>query len=168
MPRKCGAWGRTARALAEFFVDAFTTVLGPAELVEEVVVKIPPKNSGGAYIAFKRCASVYASASAAVQLTMADRETCQEARIALGCVGLTAIRATQAETELRGKTISPKSIQAAADATMTAAEPQSDMRGSADYKRALVGALVKRAIVAAVQRSRGESVEVGHEYIASN
>jgi CO/xanthine dehydrogenase FAD-binding subunit len=50
------------------------------------------------------------------------------------------------------------------EAARSAAEPQSDMRGSADYKRMLVGALVKRAIGYAVRRARGEQVEVGHIY----
>jgi CO/xanthine dehydrogenase FAD-binding subunit len=47
---------------------------------------------------------------------------------------------------------------------MQAADPQSDMRGSADYKRTLVRTLVARALSAALRRSRGESVEVGHFY----
>ena len=63
------------------------------ELVSEVVVKTPPKGSGGAYLAFKRSAPVYPTASAAVQLTM-EGEICKDAAIALGCVGLTAIKAT--------------------------------------------------------------------------
>ena len=82
----------------------------------------------------------------------------------MGCVGLTAIRAKEAETALRGKTLDDKNIRAAADAARAAADPQSDMRGSADYKRVLVGALVKRAIGIAVRRARGESVAAGHEY----
>jgi aerobic carbon-monoxide dehydrogenase medium subunit len=151
--------------LAEFFIDAYTTALEPGELVREVNVKFPPKNSGGAYLAFKRCAPVYASASAAVQLTMGDRETCKEARIVLGCVGLLPIRAAQAERELTGRKIDSKSIQAAGEAAMAAAEPQSDRRGSAEYKRVLVGNLVKRAIAIAARRASGEYVEVSHEYV---
>jgi carbon-monoxide dehydrogenase medium subunit len=80
-------------------------------------------------------------------------------------VGLTAIRAKEAETELRGKKIEERSIERAAEAGRASAEPQSDMRGSADYKRALVAALVKRAIGIAVRRARGERVEAGHEYV---
>jgi CO/xanthine dehydrogenase FAD-binding subunit len=50
------------------------------------------------------------------------------------------------------------------EAAQTAAEPQTDMRGSGDYKRRLAGALVKRAIDIAVRRARGEQVEVSHLY----
>jgi len=163
-----GPKGERTIPLADFIVDAYTTVMESGELVQGVSVKIPPKNSGGAYLAFKRCPSVYASASAAVQLTMLDRDTCQDARVQLGCVGLTPIRAQQAEAELRGNALSPRVIQAAADAAMAAAEPQPDMRGSVAYKRVLVGALLKRAIDVALRRSRGERVEVSHEYTGRN
>jgi len=129
-----------------------------------VRVKIPPKGSGGAYLAFKRAAPVYPTASVAVQLIMEDGGFCRDASIALGCVGLTAIRAKNAETALRGRAITDKSIAAAAEAASAAADPQSDMRGSADYKRALVGALLQRAIWVAVRRARGEQVEMSHLY----
>lgn len=150
--------------LEEFIKDAYTTALKAGELVREVIVKLPPKNSGGAYLAFKRCAPVYATASAAVQLTLDGKNGCKDVRIVLGCVGLTALRATQAEAVLRGKALDEKNIQSAANAARESAEPQSDMRGSAEYKRVLAGALVKRAIRIAAQRARGEQVEAGHEY----
>ena len=160
-----GSQGERSVKLEEFFKDAYTTVLGREELVREVIVKKPPKNSGGAYLAFKRSAPVYATASAAVQLTLEGKNICKDVNIVLGCVGLTAIRAKQAEGELRGKKIDEKTIQRAAEAAREAAEPQSDMRGSSDYKRALVAALVKRALGIAVRRARGERVEAGHEYV---
>jgi carbon-monoxide dehydrogenase medium subunit len=150
--------------LEEFIKDAYTTVLGHEELVREIIVKKPPRNSGGAYLAFKRSAPVYASASAAVQLSVEGKDICKDIRVVLGCVGLTAIRARRAEDELRGKKIDGKAIQRAAEAAQEAAEPQSDMRGSAEYKLVLVAALVKRAIGIAARRARGERVEAGHEY----
>ena len=125
----------------------------------------PAKNSGGAYLAFKRSASVYATGSAAVQITLDAKDACKDARIVLGCVGLTAIRAKEAEAELHGKKIDERAIARAAEAAREAVEPQSDMRGSPDYKRALISALVKRAIGIGVRRARGENVEAGHEYV---
>lgn len=149
--------------LSDFIKDAYTTALAHDELVSEVVVKAPPKGSGGAYIAFKRSAPVYPTASAAVQLIM-DGDVCKDVVIALGCVGLTAIKAKDAEAALRGQRITDKALSAAMEAARAAADPQSDMRGSTDYKRALVGALVKRAIEVAMRRAHGEQVEVGHIY----
>ena len=155
--------GPRAIPLRDFIKDAYTTALAPNELVTEIEVKIPPAGSGGAYLAFKRSAPVYPSASAAVQLTMAD-DVCQDAAIALGCVGLMAIRATEAEAALRGKSLDDKTIASAAEAARAAADPQPDMRGSVDYKRQLVVALVKRAIQIAARRARGEQVEGTHLY----
>lgn len=159
-----GPKGERTVPLAEFLKDAYTTVLRHDEIVREVIIKAPPKSSGGAYVAFKRSAPVYATVSAAVQLTLDGKDSCKDARVVLGCVGLTAIRAKDAETLLRGKPLNDKTIQAAAEAAREAAEPQSDMRGSADYKRVLAAALVKRAIAIAARRARGEHVEAGHEY----
>jgi aerobic carbon-monoxide dehydrogenase medium subunit len=153
-----GPSGKRAVELSDFIKDAYTTALAHDELVTEIEVKIPAKGSGGAYLAFKRAAPVYPSASVAVQLGMAG-DVCQDGAIALGCVGLTAIRATDAERELRGKILNDKTISAAAEAARAAADPQPDMRGSADYKRQLVFALVKRAIQIAARRARGEQVE---------
>src|ERR1700689_5192086 len=155
--------GERTVSLTDFIKDAYTTALVHDELVSEVAVKMPAKGSGGAYLAFKRSAPVYPTASAAVQLTM-DDDVCKDAAIALGCVGLIPIRATDAESALRGRALTEKTIKGAAEAAQAVADPQSDMRGSADYKRTLVGALVKRAIEIAVRRACGEQVEVGHIY----
>jgi carbon-monoxide dehydrogenase medium subunit len=160
-----GPGGQRTVALEEFIKDAYTTALAHDEVVTGVHVKVPPKNSGGAHLAFKRSAPVYPTASASVQLMLEDHNTCKDVRIVLGCVGLTAIRAKEAEASLRGKALNEKNIRAAADAARAAAEPQSDMRGSGDYKRMLVGTLVKRATGIAARRARGESVEAGHEYV---
>src|SRR5579864_4707104 len=78
--------GERTVPLAAFISDAYTTVLERDELVREIVVKPPEKGSGGAYLAFKRSAPVYPTASAAVQLTMKD-DVCSDAAIVLGCVG---------------------------------------------------------------------------------
>lgn len=161
--RCLGSHGERTVALTDFIKDAYTTALAHDEVVSQVTVKIPGKGSGGAYIAFKRSAPVYPTASVAVQLTM-DGDTCKDAAISLGCVGLMAVNAAQAADALRGETLSDKAISAAMDAAHAAADPQTDMRGSADYKRLLVGALVKRAIDVAARRARGEQVEVSHIY----
>jgi aerobic carbon-monoxide dehydrogenase medium subunit len=162
--RCLGPAGERSLPLGNFLVDAYTTALGQAELVREVIVKQPPKKSGGAYLAIKRSAPVYATASAAVQLTMADAETCERAEIILGCVGLLPIRATEAAAALARRRLGAKTIQAAGEAAMAAADPQADLRGSKEYKRLLIGALVRRAIGAAARRARGETIELSHDY----
>ncbi len=158
-----GPKGTRKVALKDFIKDAYTTALAPDELVSEIEVRIPAKGSGGAYLAFKRTAPVYPSAAVAVQLAM-EGDICKDAAISLGCVGLTSIRAAEAEKELRGKQLGDKNISAAAEAARTAADPQPDMRGSVDYKRQLISALVKKAINTAARRARGEQIEGHHLY----
>lgn len=158
-----GNTGERTVALSDFIKDAYTTALAHDELVVEVIVRKPAAGSGGAYLAFKRAAPVYPTASAAVQLTMGG-DVCRAAGIALGCVGLTAIRADDAASALVGKPITEKSMKDAVEAARAVADPQPDMRGSAEYKRHLVGALVKRAIQVAARRARGEEVEMSHLY----
>ncbi|HEV8047896.1 MAG TPA: xanthine dehydrogenase family protein subunit M [Terriglobales bacterium] len=161
--RCLGTKGERTISVTDFVKDAYTTDLAQDELVNEVAVKIPRKGSGGAYLAFKRSAPVYPTASAAVQLTL-EGDICEDAAIALGCVGLTPIRVRDAESAMRGQTLSEKTVASAVEAARAAADPQSDMRGSAEYKRTLVGALVKRAIDIAVRRAHGEQVEASHIY----
>jgi carbon-monoxide dehydrogenase medium subunit len=161
--RCLGRTGERSLPLSDFIKDAYTTTLAHDELVREVVLKVPPKGGGGAYLAFKRSAPVYPTASAAVQLTM-EGDICKDAAIALGCVGLTAIRPKEAEAALRGQRITDKTKSAAMEAARIAADPQTDMRGSADYKRTLAAALVKRAIDIAIRRAAGQQVEVSHIY----
>ncbi len=158
-----GPNGERSVPLREFITDAYTTVLAKDELVSEIVVKLPEKNSGGAYVAFKRTAPVYPTASAAVQLTM-DGDICKHVAIAMGCVGLIPIRPTDAEAALRGERLSEAAINRAVEAARVASDPQPDMRGSAEYKRFLVGSLLKRAIDIAARRAKGEQVEGGHLY----
>jgi len=155
--------GERTLPLAGFISDAYTTLLEHDELVSEIVVKSPEKNSGGAYLAFKRSAPVYPTASAAVHVAM-EGDICRDAAIVLGCVGLVPVKATAAEAALRGGKIDDKAVTAVMEAVRTAVDPQPDMRGSAEYKRMLAAALVKSAIAVAARRARGERVEVSHIY----
>jgi carbon-monoxide dehydrogenase medium subunit len=155
--------GERTLPLFGFISDAYTTLLEHDELVSEVIVKSPEKGSGGAYLAFKRSAPVYPTASAAVHLEM-EGDICKDAAIVLGCVGLVPVKATAAEGALRGSKIDDKAVTAVMEAVRAAVDPQPDMRGSAEYKRTLAAALVKRAIEIAARRARGEQVEVSHIY----
>jgi carbon-monoxide dehydrogenase medium subunit len=159
-----GPDGERGIDIHDFILDAYTTALQPAELVTAIVVPLPAARSGGAYIALKRCAPVYASASVAVQLTLDDADTCRDVRIYLGVLGLTATRVSAAEDAVRNQPVTAQHIQKVRQAVMDVAQPNSDMRGTAEYKRQAAGALAKLAIEAAVKRARGEHVEVTHLY----
>jgi len=159
-----GINGERSIDISEFILDAYTSALQATEVVTEIAVPLQTERSGGAYIALKRCAPVYASASVAVQLTMDDAQICKDARIYLGVLGLTATRVAAGEDELRGQQVTPQRIASVRDAVMDIAQPHSDMRGSAEYKRHAAGVLAKLALEAALKRARGEQVEVTHLY----
>lgn len=159
-----GPGGERVIPVPEFIRDAFVTALAPDEVISQVVIKMPARRSGGAFIAFKRCAPVYATAAVAVQLTLAD-DVCGDARIFLGAVGLTAVAAEEAARQLRGARIERANVERAAEAAMAAADPQNDVRGSVEFKRALVRSLTKEAIMVAARRAADEQVEVSHRYV---
>jgi carbon-monoxide dehydrogenase medium subunit len=159
-----GPGGERSVDIADFTQDAFTTALQQGELVREIVVPRQPSRSGGAYLALKRCAPVYASASVAVQLTMHDDAVCNDARVYVGVLGLTPSRVQAAEGALRGQQVTASKMEDVRAAIMDVAQPVSDMRGSAEYKRQAAGALGKLACAAALRRVRGETVEIEHVY----
>ena len=159
-----GPGGTRTLAVDELIEDAFTTRLEHGEMVTQVHFKVPPASSGGAYIAFKRAAPAYPTATAGVQLTVSG-DTCVDAGVVLGSTGLKAARVPDAEALLRGNPLSTAQIDKAAAAAYESAEPLPDLRGSEDYKRTLLRALVKRATGLAARRAAGEQIEGSHNYV---
>ncbi len=147
---------------ASFFVDAYTTVLADDELITEVQVPLPPPGGAGAYLKMERRAGDFAVASVAVQLDLDEAGRCRKAGVALGAAGLTPIKAAAAEEALAGQEMAPEVVDAAARLVVEAASPLADVRGSSDYKRAVCGALFKKAVDIALRRRRGEPVKGGH------
>lgn len=147
---------------ASFFVDAYTTVLADDEMITGLQVPVPPNGSAGAYLKMERRAGDFAVASVAVQLELDGAGNCTKAGVALGAAGLTPIKAVAAEEALRGQPVAPEAVDAAAERVVEAANPLADVRGSSDYKRAVCGALFRKAVDIALRRHRGETVKGGH------
>jgi carbon-monoxide dehydrogenase medium subunit len=143
--------------------DLYQTVLKPGEIVTGVRFAKPKAGSGGAYCAFKRCAPAYPTVSVGVQLTV-DGGRIASARVALGSAGITPIRAAEAEKELTGQDVKKVKLDKAAEAAIAAADPVEDQRGSAEFKKRLVGVLTRRAAGIALRRANGETVKNSHEY----
>lgn len=147
-----------------FVEDIFQTVLQPGEIVTSVEFAMPREGSGGAYCSFKRCAPAYPTASVGVQLTLNDGDFVDTVRVAMGSVGLTPLRSEAAEAELRGRELTSESIEKAAEAAVATSDPADDQRGSADFKKRVVGVLFQRAVDIARRRCRGEIVANQPEY----
>lgn len=157
--------GERTIEIADFIQDAFLTALQPEELIQEIAVPPQPARTGGAYLALKRCAPVYATASCAAHISLEeDAHTCKDARLCLGALSLVATRVHAAEQTLLGQDVNGDALERVYEAVMDIAETNSDMRGSAEYKRHAAGVLAKLAVEAAAKRARGEHVEVSHLY----
>jgi aerobic carbon-monoxide dehydrogenase medium subunit len=144
--------GERTIAVDDFLVDLFTSALEPDELLTEIHVPTYDGPAGGTYLKLERKVGDYATVAAAVHLQLdSDRARIAQAGIALTAVGPKNIRAVEAERLLAGESPSDELLAEAAQAAAAAAQPRTDVRGSADYKRAVVRTFVRRGLTKAVE-----------------
>ena len=153
-----GVAGSRTVPLSEFIVDAYTTQLGPGEMLTEVAIPFSRRPCGGAYVKFEKRAGDFAVASVGIQLEMEEGGGLRHVAVSLGAVGAAPTRARAAEDALRGTAAPPDAIDEAERLVRDAAQPFDDTRGSVEYKRHLVGVLFRRALAAALDRARGKEV----------
>lgn len=149
-----GPGGRRTIAIDDFFEDTFTTALGLSEVLVEIRVPQPTPRSGGAYLKLQRKVGDFAIAGVAAYVTLDERGAFETVGIGLTNVGATPLRARQAEGALVGQRPSDEAFQTAAELAAGEADPVSDGRGPADYKRAMVRTLTIRALRRALERAR--------------
>jgi carbon-monoxide dehydrogenase medium subunit len=148
--------------VADFFVGPGKTVLDESELLVGIEVPRPPTPSAGSYLRhIPRQEMDIAVAGVASFLSFGQGDTCREARIALGAVAPTPVRAPGVESLLEGRPLTEESIEEAAKEASREASPISDIRGSAAYRREIVGVLTKRALETAWERYRARKRERG-------
>jgi carbon-monoxide dehydrogenase medium subunit len=144
-----GTGGTRMVTASEFFLGMMTTAVGENEIVTAIWVA-SLAGRGASYQKFAHPASRYAVVGAAAVLEAAGG-TCKSARIAIGGATVAPTRLTAVEQALAGAALSPESINAAAAETAGAlpADLVGDIFASADYRRAVAGTYVARAIAAA-------------------
>ena len=140
---------------SEFFLGSFHTAIEPNEIMTAIRIPAANGSTGSAYLKLKRKTGDWATAAAAVQLTL-DGDTCSSICIALTNVGPAAIRVTAAEEALTGKSIDEGLISEAADHAMAACEPVEDLRGDVEYKTQMAGEMTRRAIRQSLARAGGQ------------
>jgi carbon-monoxide dehydrogenase medium subunit len=146
-----GPNGTRVIPIDQFFLGLFTTALEPDEILTEIHIPIPPARSGGSYRKLERKVGDFATAAAAVQLTLGAGGEVASVGIGLTNAGPTPLRATAAEQYLTGKQPSDDVIAEAARLAGTAATPSADRRGTVEYKQNVARVLTGRAIQRAVQ-----------------
>ena len=148
--------GERVIAAAEFFTFAYSTALASDEILTEVIFPVLAEHRAGVYLKLERVAGDFAIASAAVQLSLDDNGICAE--VGIGVTGGHSVptKGVAVEELLRGKKITPELIAAAGQLIQADADPIEDMRGSAAYKKKVLGAILRRAIAEAMRRAQGE------------
>lgn len=149
-----GPRGARTISIDDFFVGLFTTALEPDEILTEIRIPQPPPGSGGAYVKLERKVGDFATAAAAVQLTLGPGGEVAKAGIGLTNAGPTPLRAADAEQFLTGKQPDAETIAEAARRAAAATSPSADRRGAVEYKREMARVLTARALQRAVERAR--------------
>ena len=145
--RLSGPDGHRQVPLDQLFTGPGRTVLAQDEVLTEIA--LPPPARGAMDIATVGVASA---------LTVDRAGVCTSARIALGAVAPTPLRARAAEEMLQGQILDADMLQAAADQAMSQATPIDDVRGTADYRRQMVGVLTRRTLERAAADATGRPV----------
>jgi carbon-monoxide dehydrogenase medium subunit len=137
----------------EFYQGAYFTALEPGEILTAVRIPAPPAGHGFAYEKLKRKVGDYATAAAAVVLTMSG------GRVATCSIGLTNVAETPLWAEEAGKILTGSALDAATVKKAVAAaeaitSPATDARGPARYRTKMAGVMLARALARAQQRAR--------------
>lgn len=142
--------------LEDFFTGPGQTVLLPGEILTEIRIPAIPSNTTSKFIKLgKRKAMAVAVVSVAARLTLDEFGKIAQARIALGSVAPTPIRARLAEAILEGQQPSEELFALAGLTASSESSPISDIRSSGDYRKKMVAVLTRRALVAAWNDQEG-------------
>lgn len=142
--------------LEKFFVGPGQTALQADELLVRIHVPPPPAKSGTSYHCISARSKVDISAVSVAAHLACEDGTIREARIILGAVGPTPLRARKAEALLAGQPLTEALLAAAGAAAAEESHPINDVRASASWRRRMVEALAKRAIAEAAERAGGK------------
>jgi carbon-monoxide dehydrogenase medium subunit len=130
----------------DFFVDTFTTSLEMEEIASAVLIPSPMGRPGARYLKLERKAGDFAIVGVALHVIKASDGTIQDVGIGLSACGDIPVRAKKAEEWLRGRSLDSETIKQASLLAQEDANPATDLRGSAEYKRDLVRVYVKRGL----------------------
>jgi carbon-monoxide dehydrogenase medium subunit len=152
--RLSGRSGHREVPIASVFKGPGITAIEPDEIVTEILVDVPGPLSGAGYLNLgvrksQDCNLVNVAAFITLD---APGGVITEARIAMGCVGPTHLRAPLAEGLLIGEKPSEKLFERAGEAATSDSRPILDFRGSAEYRQALIGVLTRRTLAIALKQ----------------
>ena len=138
---------------SDFYQGAYFTALEPGEILTSITIPVPAAGHGYAYEKLKRKVGDYATAAAAVVLTMADGKV---ASCAIGLTNLheTPLLASDAAKAVIGTSLDAATLKKAAAAAEAIMSPAADARGPVEYRKHVGGIMVTRALQRAAGRAR--------------
>jgi aerobic carbon-monoxide dehydrogenase medium subunit len=151
-----GKSGERRIAAREFYQGAYFTALEPGEILTAIRIPVPPAGHGFAYNKLKRKIGDYATAAAAVVLTMSGGGDVGSVSIGLTNVAETPLFAEEAAKILTGSKLDAATVKKAVAAAEAITSPATDTRGPAQYRTKMAGVMLTRALARAAQRARGE------------
>lgn len=141
--------GERTMALEKFFHGAAQTVIAPGEILADITIPDQPA-TGSTYMKFGlRRSGALAVVGVAVSVTVKG-DILEDCRIVLASAAPTVMRARDAEGVLVGKRVSDELLAEAGERAAAESRPRDSIRGSAEYRRNLVGVLTKRALKKAI------------------
>ena len=152
--------GTRSVGVDELLAGPGITTAAAGELLEEVQVPLPAESTGSAYVRLEYRRQMEIAVVGATALLRVEEGRIATARVSITALAPTIHRVADAEAALTGSDGGADALRAAADAVAAAAEPISDVRGSADYRRAMAAVIGRRAIEVALARAHGEHVGV--------
>ncbi len=139
----------------DFYRDTFVTALEPNEILTEVLVPRSIPGQGNAYMKLEKRVGDFPIVGVAANLLLSPDGAVERAAIGLTAVGPTVLKAPQAAEALVGHPPEDARLARAAELAREVAQPVSDLRGPAEYKRAMVAVLARRALRLARDRAQG-------------
>lgn len=136
----------------DFLVDSFATAVGDGEMALGVEFPVPDDRTAGSYQKVERKVGDFATAAAAVQVSLNADGTIGTAGVALSAAGACAVRVHAAEQLLAGHKPTAELLRGASNAAWQRSEPQADLRGTVEFKKHLAGVLVARGLRQALAR----------------
>jgi CO/xanthine dehydrogenase FAD-binding subunit len=146
--------------VAELFAGPGRTTAAGDELLTEIALPAPAAGTGSCYARLEYRRQMEIAIVGATAVVTLDGGTVADARVAITALAPTIHRVTEAESALRGTDGGSDAIGAAASAAAEASRPISDVRGSAEYRRAMAAVIARRAIATALARARGEQFPI--------
>jgi CO/xanthine dehydrogenase FAD-binding subunit len=143
-------------AVEDLWAGPGRTTARDDELLVAIHVPAPAPGTGSAYLRLEYRRQMEIAVVGATAVVTLQEGTVADARIAMTALSPTIRRVAEAEAALVGSGGTADAIEAAAAAVAAAATPISDVRGSADYRRAMAAVITGRAIEQALARARGE------------